>query len=536
MDCKTQPAPYTLHKTAIVVIALCHWSAVSAEFDLKPSIKSTFYAYQTEQEETNKQDNLALSVEPKLVGIYDSKKLDLSLSLAQTLVEQKEKADGSDKNYIDLSLSSKLNLIDKVLQWDLTGDQSYRTVSQGQDLFSDRLLSPGDLSKVRRYSTNLVFTTPNPRYMGFDWAAGYSDTSSEKSIDSISGLDGNNVSASARFYNGKKMQTLTFAINARYNNSERSNFSDFESTSLDANIKLRLSDQLRFVVTGRDEQNDADLSNQAAARSNLDTTSYGAGFAWHARDDRVVELTYNKLEEGNNSSNFIGVDLDWAFSRRTAIKANYGKRFYGDAYGLQFDYKLKYIKSSLSYNEDITTFARYTQSINSLGLFVCDIGFSDFAACFQPEDLNYELQAGEEFRTYNQISNDISNEVLLSKSARYELGYDKRKIKIALNLGYQETEYLESNRLEKYKTAGLLFNYKLGRRTDISLYTQLLKRGPSSNSANSENTNSVTLTGKRSLSKNANIDLSLRWLDRNSDNAARDATDKRLTVGFNYTF
>jgi uncharacterized protein (PEP-CTERM system associated) len=535
VGCNKLLARFPLHKTSIAVLALFHFSADAGDLKLTSNVQSTVYASETEQSEADNQSNLALSIQPQIVAVYDSKKVDLSVKLSQTLVEQDRQIDGADKNYTDLTLDSKISLIDKVLQLSVRGDQSYRVVNQQQDLFSDRLLSAGDLSKVSRYSTNLTFTTPNPSFVGFDWSTGYSDTSSEKSVLGDSRLDGNNVSGTSRLYSGKNMQTLTYDVNANYNKSNRSSFSDFTSTILSANIRFKLFDKFRLVLTGNDNNYDIDLDSQTASRSNLDSRSYGGGFGWYARNDRMFQLTYNKLEEGSNTSNFVGLDVDWAFSQRTKLKANYGKRFYGDAYSLQFDYQLKTIKSSLSYSENVTTFARYAQTSNTLGLFVCDIGSTDFATCFQPEELNFELPVGQEFRVFSDISSDITNEVILSKSGRYELGYDKGKMKVALNLGYQQTEYLESNRLQKYKTAGLIFNYDLNRRTDVSINTQYVKRD-STSTQNSEDTISVTFSGKRAVSRNTDIDVSLRWLDRSSEVAARDATDKRITVGLNYTF
>lgn len=535
MGSKKRLCSYSFNKLTLAILGAMHLTPYAGELDIKSSVKSTAYAYQTEQDDTDSDTKLALAIEPQIVGIYDSKKVNLSVKLAQTLVEQKDEVEGADKNYTDIALNSNINLIDKTLQLRISGGQSYRVVSQSQDLFSDRLLNAGDLSKLKQYSSSLNFTTPNPSYVAIDWSTGYSDTSSSKSVNGDSTLDGNNVSAFTRIYSGKKLQTITFNLSGNYNNSRRATLNDFESTSLDANIRVAIFDKLRFVLTGHEDNYNIDFDTSLASRSNLDTTSYGAGFGWYARDDRSFQLTYNKLEEGDNSSNFVGANIDWAFSQRTSLKANYGKRFYGDAYSLQFNYKLKTIKTSLSYSEDVTTFARYAQISNSLGLFVCDIGSSDFADCFQPEELSFELATGQEFRVYNNITSDITNEVILSKSARYELGYDKNKIKISLNLGYQETEYLESNRLQKYKTAGLLFSYDLGKRTDVSINTQYLKRD-SSNSQISEDTLSVSLSGKRTLSRHADVNLSFRWLDRNSESPLRDATDKRLTLGYNYTF
>ncbi|MDP5029785.1 MAG: TIGR03016 family PEP-CTERM system-associated outer membrane protein [Paraglaciecola sp.] len=521
-----------MNKISIASLIIFPCSAFSGELTVLPSISTTGYLTQTQLGEESKDNNVAIAFQPKLVSVYDSKKVDVSLSLEQTLVRQND--EGGDKNFTDASINSMVNIIDKTLLFSVVGNQSYRALNQGQDLFSDKLLASGDLSKVKNYSSNLMFTLPNPKYFGLNLTTGYSETSSEQSLDSNNGLDSSNILASSRLYSGRRLQIVTFDFSANYNKSDRTNLSEFESTSLNGNVKFKIFDKLRFVLTGRDEQYNFD-ENSSVSRPSLDTTSYGAGLGWYARDDRFFQLTYNTLEEGDNTNNFVGFDMDWAFSQRTSLSANYGKRFYGDAYALQFDYKMKYLKSSLRYSEDITTFARLSQSTNSLGLFVCELGASDFSTCFQPQELNYELQPGEQFITYNETISDITDEVILSKSARYELAYDKRKIKISFNLGYQQTEYLETNRLQKYKTAGVVFNYDLSRKTNISLNTQLINR-ETTDTEQGEDTHSITLSGKHSLSRNADVDLSFRWLDRNSENELRDATDKRLTLGFTYSF
>ena len=291
----------------------------------------------------------------------------------------------------------------------------------------------------------------------------------------------------------------------------------------------------KFVINGSDERYNVDLDGSNGGRTNIDSTSYGAGLAWLNSENRGIQLTYNRLEEANNTTDFVGVDINWAFSPRTSINMNYGQRAYGDAYQLNFQHRLKSFRTRLSYSEDITSFARFGMVTESLGIFVCDIGSIELSECFQPESLEYVLQPGEEFRSYSDISTDITNEVILTKAANFVLGYDKRKVKISFSLGYRETEYIETNRLQTYRTAGLDTDYQLSRRTNLSLNINFMRRDFESEAA-AQDTVSVKLGIDRKLSKNATINAGLRYLDRTSENELRDVTDKRLTVGFNYQF
>ncbi|MFT6908838.1 MAG: hypothetical protein ACJAS1_005545, partial [Oleiphilaceae bacterium] len=81
----------------------------------------------------------------------------------------------------------------------------------------------------------------------------------------------------------------------------------------------------------------------------------------------------------------------------------------------------------------------------------------------------------------------------------------------------------------------LNLSYALGRKTNISLTSNLSKR--QFDELSDEDTNrTVSLDFKRDLSKKLQVNVGVRLLDRESDNASRDLTDKRLTLGLNYTF
>lgn len=528
-----------LHRTykfeIIAGLYLAHSLVNAGELELKSNIKSTVYVYQTDRQNTPTDENAAVVLEPSVTGIYSSKKVGLALNASHTLVKQKDEQEGADKRFTDVKLNSNFNLIDNALRLSVNGSQDYQVTGTDNSFFSDRVLSPGDLSKVQRYSATLDFTIPNPSYIGFDVSTSYSDTSADQTITQNSSLSGNNVSVLSRIYNGKNLTGLSFDLSAQYNDTERSNFNDFQSTTLSGNLRFDLYKNIKFVLRGSEEKYDLDLDGVNGGRTNIDSSSYGAGFGWFNSDNRGFELTYNRLEEANNITNYLGVDINWAFSARTSFDFNYGKRAYGDAYQLNFQYRLKSLRSTLSYNEDITTYARFGLVTESLGIFVCPIGSTELSECVQPESLEYVLQAGEEFRSFNGFSTDITNEVILTKAARYMIGYDKRKLRLSLNLGYRETEYIETNRLQKYQTAGLDINYRLNRRTDFGIGTSLMHR-ESETGDNAQNTVNINFTMNRKLSRHATVNSSLRYLTRSSDDESNDVTDKRLTVGFNYLF
>jgi uncharacterized protein (PEP-CTERM system associated) len=517
----------------VIVLGLTTFFSSAGDLNLAANVKSTAYLYQTKNEAQPKEETAALVLEPSLTGIYDSKKVDFSANITHTLVEQSYNADGADKSYTDIKLNSNVNLIENALRLTIFGAQNYRVSSQSQSAFSDKVLSAGDLSQVQQYGATLDYFTPNASYIGLDMSTSYSNLSTEKSIDeNFNGLDSENISLFARLRSGKELRLITFDFSAQYTDTTRSGYSNFESDSLIGNIHFNLFEKLNVVILGSQNNYNIEQTNGQGPRS-IDTQSYGAGIELSNSDNRRIQLTYNSLKEADNTTNYIGVDLNWAFSQRTSIDLSYGKRFYGDAYTANAKYNLKYFKSNLSYSEDVTTFARLNFETETLGIFVCNIGSTELADCFQPDDVNYVLQPGEEFRSYNNISADITNEVILTKSARYVLGYAKRKIKISFDLGYRETEYLETNRLQRSKNVGLSSNYQLSKKTNLGLGFNFLRQEGIESDSHID-TVSSNFSATRALSEHAKLDLAFRYLDRQSE--VRDLSDKRLTIGFNYQF
>lgn len=509
-------------------------SGLSGELTFEKSVNTSANAYQTTRDNENTNESYALIVQPKLVSIYQSKDTTSAFIIDHTIVEQSGDQN-TDRSYTDFQLNSSIDLFENVLKLNMNAAQNYRVSSQSDSFISDRLLSDGDLSKNRKYSTSLDFTIPNPEYIGFDSQMSFSTTIADKSIDNTR-LDSTNKIATGRLYSTHS-KTLNFQIDAQHYDTERANNRSFTSTIINGNVRLGIFENISFVVLGNDSNYDFDGQLLNLRRQNTDTSSYGAGLRWSPNDSRFIEISYNNLKQEDKETKYIGVNSNWAFSQRTSLGLNYGKRFYGDAYSANFNYNLKHFRTTVTYSEDVTSYSRLSFTTESLGLFVCPIGSSDLVDCFQPEDLNYILAADEEFRSANEVTSDITDEVILNKAGQISFGYTKKKIKVSLNLRVAETEYLESERVQKNKTAILSINYQLGKKSNLGLSSNFSRRNRNTLSLNgNSDTLTTTLSFDRQLSKNAKSDITFRYLDRDGSGIDNSLTDKRITLGFDYTF
>lgn len=526
-----------LSKYVAVLLVSMPFSVFCQELDVKATVNTTGYIYETQIGDEEATQSESILIKPSIVGSYSSRRLSASLSANQSIVKKTSDRDidSATQNYTDLRYTSTLTLIENALTLSLNGAQSYRNVNQQQDYFSDKVLASEGLTKTSSNNAQLSFSIPNPLYFGFNLQSTYSKTKTDQSLESATGIDNNNLGVIARLYQGKNIRAVNFDISAQYNDTSRPNFQNFKSTRVQGNLGFPIVNKVDFIVTAGLEEydsGDAVFSN----RSNIDTTSYGAGLKWKPSNERNLSLTYNQLEEGDIRTKFVGLNLAWAFTSRTALNFDYGKRFSGDSYRLDFKHSLKSLRTSVSYSEDVTTFSRLGASTTTItGIFVCEFGSTELTDCFQPDSLDYQLLAGEEFRATSEIDTDITEEVLFRKSGTATVGYDKRRVKISVNANYSQTEYLESDRLNTNRRLSFNFSYALGRKSDISFVSTVTKNQRSEfEKADTIVTNNINF--KRNIGRYLKLNIGARLLDRKSDSLERDGSDKRLTVGLNYTF
>ncbi|MDP5131550.1 MAG: hypothetical protein NWQ54_11745 [Paraglaciecola sp.] len=506
----------------------------AGELTVKKALDTSANIYQTQRANEKTEDAYAATLNPSLVSVYKSKVLTGDFAINHSQIKQGGYEDATSRSFTDFRLNSNTSIIENLMSLALKADQNYRPSNQSDGFIVDRLLSTGELSKTDKYSAILNFAMPNPEYVGLDWQALYSKSTADNSIDDGPSLNSSNKGLTLRVYNGRNLRRIGFNLSAQQNDTARRNNQNFKSTILNGNINFGLFNDLSFVLTGSDTTYDLSSETQVANPRNIDTTSYGAGLKWSPSNNRFIEITFNNLEQELQKTEYIGVSSNWAFTNRTSLALNYGKRFYGDAYSAKFTYNLKSLRSSMSYSEDVTSFSRLSVTEESLGVFVCPIGSTDLLDCFQPNDLSYELQPGEEFINFNSIVNDLTDEVILNKTAQATIGYSLKKLKVSINYRYTDTEYLESQRSRKNQSISINSNYQLSKTTNISLNSSLSKI--ENKTTVDEDSITITVSLKKSLSQNLVVNSSFRYLDRSSEQVIRDLTDKRLTLGFTYSF
>lgn len=522
-------------------LALLSSPVFAGDIEFKKSVKTTGYAYETTLNDETESDQYAGVIEPAITAIFTSKKLNGALNAKRTEVFQEDEASslsGIDRDsggFTSLNLRSDLSIIDQLLNLSINGSQSYRSGQQGNGLLSDPVAFSGELSKIQSYTSTLSFVTPNPRWVGLTAEATRSETKVDESATVQNNLNSQNNAFIASIYSGNKFDNFLFQLSGQVINTQRAGGRDFDTHAFNSNLEFGLVGDVSWTINGAVIEYDFSDNTSGSSRREIDTTSYGSGLKWQPARGRSIEINYNQLEEDDNKTDFIGANLAWAFSSRTALFVNYGKRFYGDAIQASFNYNLRHFRSSFSYSESVTSFSRVNLIIGEPQLFICDIGTSDLGSCFQSTGLEQELQPGQEFRAGSSIEADLVDEVFIGKSANWSFGYDKGRLRTSLNFGYLESEFLESDRKQENQLADFSTLYKLGKRTNLRFDANYSKR-QLAQSERDTITKSIEIGLDKTISNKTSADLGFRFVDRDSGLTNANIRDKRITLGFTYTF
>lgn len=152
-----------------------------------------------------------------------------------------------------------------------------------------------------------------------------------------------------------------------------------------------------------------------------------------------------------------------------------------------------------------------------------------------PSSLAYELQPDEQFNNFFQNVPEISEEVILRRSASFSIGFQARKLTMSLNISGGNTEFLETNREQNNFTLSLNSNYKAGAKT--SLYNNANYNRTDFVDTNTRNeVYRVDLGGRHSLSSKLSVSTEVSYIERKSESVSNQLQERRISATVSYTF
>lgn len=530
-------------------------ASVAGDLDILPSIGASYIKSDITFDETQQsQSSDTFMFTPSIDTRFTSARLNGNARVWHQYLDRDIDNSSADipnnntqNNFTNFSYGLNLGVIDNALMLNFNGAQNQLGRNPINQFTSDTVLDSDDLSKTSRHSAGFDLRLPNGDWATLQMNGNYAKIKSDRTFDQENQLDNNNIQLTTILGSGDEFRRMFWSVSSNYADTERTQGDNFVSHLVRGDMGFGIWEDLQFVVVGQWDENE--LKNREGTEGQTRRfNTYGAGFEWMENPGRRFRLTYNRTSNSDDQDdeNFIGVDLNWAFTTRTRITALYQRRFFGEASNVSLTHNTRALRTNIQYAENVTTFSRLFLSEQTIGTLVCPPGEIDVSTCFVPDTLDYELDLGEQFLEINALVPEISDRVTVTKSLAGNIGYSLRRLTASLQLRRVESEQLNDSDLLTVNTKrttdmiGLNLGYRMGTRTTINWNSTFSEseREASVDGIQDINEDVVdnSLTVNYRFTNNLSANLNLRKRDRDSDNARNSRDEERLTFSINYRF
>lgn len=494
-----------------------------------------------------------LVIKPQMSLRYNSKRISAFWRGTHNYIRRELDELSVENNYTEYNYNVRLGIIDELLNLNASGGLQYQNRSSSSFLVDDFLLNAEQLAKSRSNRISLLWRAPEQKYLGTEASASYAKTESDGSAASsgLPSLNNDTISLNGRMYSGDYFERVNLDISGQYSETERQVRGNYATRQARASFTLNLIDRLGITLVGNHEANQVQSPDNVF--SNLqDFNTFGAGLVWQESSRQRIAITYNRgdnrsIEEDEDNDGFVGLDLDWQFTPRTALSANYSRRFYGESGDFSFSHQLKKLRTQVRYSESVTSYSRLISSPENLGVFVCSNGVRELGSCFQPSSLNYQLGIDQEFVQFSDVNSEIDDNLILRKSFSWQLGTELSRIKVSLNGRYALNDYLEQDRTSRTYSVGNAFSYDTGPKSKIKLN---LDYAVTDDRLLTEKGNATVATAsvsfERKIGRHFSLDIGFRYVERElegrvlgnigSAGIGGNVRDRRINAGIKYSF
>ena len=292
-----------------------------------------------------------------------------------------------------------------------------------------------------------------------------------------------------------------------------------------------------------DEDNSGDLNS---GNRSIESNSYGLGVRWLITPRLGLNASYNQpigdnLDlDGDEQKPYVNASIQWQPSPRTKLEANISERFYGTSYGLDFTHRNKRLTNTISYVEDVQSFTRNNFVSNIVGFYFCpSSNITSVADCIiqdegnifpdNPNDLN---NPGFQIFPIQDFTLVEDNVFSLNKTLSWSSTLALPRTIINFNANVQNRENLESLNKDDQSAISLNIKRKVSGRSSINIdlsYTEtnLLI---DTEFERIDRYRRYQISYEKSLNSALSFDLTLSYLNRNSDNTLFNYEEGRVSA------
>ena len=512
--------------------------AMANTLKLKPSVDVTHIYSDNLQVDNQDSSDQITQLSPSLHLTNQGSVIESNLSYQYTRLKYQKNTE-LDKGYDTYNGAVLFKLFDNRLRSRFTANKRRQQTSLLQP---QSLLADNSQSDVVDYNAFNQYRSSIDDYVDYqiNWnlnkvKATTDDDQSSSLVDS----DAQRINLSMR--SGRYFNSSYWSLNA---NRTRINYDRMlEDNSQQKQIFSTYSAELGHEIYrdlsffGRFYDEEYDLNNQQS--SNLESSSYGAGFKWQPSRYSYLKVAYNWAIDDNSNDDHVSAEFNWQPSPRTNLQLTAGKRFFGDAYSASFSHRMRRVNTLISYSENITNFQSSSLVATQVGHFICpatqdyDISDCTFAAGEAPS-----IGSGQQLIPVNGLIPELNNTTYLDKRYLANISYQKRKINLSLSYNNSKRQALDSLVETHRQAISLSMGYAMNRQANFNFSANYNEYDGQANRVSGDRyrQQQYSVSYSHKLSRLLSISARVFHRTRDSRNASSDFDENRIVLSLQQGF
>lgn len=529
--------------------------AMAGELRLNAGVDASIVEQQIKTKDDPKQTINATNIiiKPNASIAYEAKDFDVFLKGTHNQVRRQLENETTTQDFTEYSYSGNYDIVENTLALAASGNRSYFSNSLNSFLVDDFLLNSDSLNKNTSNRASLLLNIRRGKFYGLSATTSYDKIVSELNDnflpdDSVFKNETYGLILNAISGEGLDGARVSLTSNLQY--SKRDLGQDFVTQQVSISSDIEAYGDFGLALNATYENNEIRTEIEVENNGLREFYSVGAGLIWQPRGDRYIEVLLNRSttsslldEDEDEEDTFVSYNVNWAFSARTSIQANFTRRFFGDAGNVSFRHQKKNWRSSINYSEVVSSNSQLLNS-NNVGLFICENGSTDITDCRLSDTLQPELTPGETLQSFVVQNLNINDRIIIRKALAAQTAVTRRRTTLSLVASSTQDEEVQFNRIFDVSTVRASLAFSLTHNTTIQYAfnhskTELDQEGEIDSAITKEHSVQV----RRQLTRRLSTSLSLRYLDRNGEvnrgipsliGLNGPLTDRRLTFQVSY--
>lgn len=454
-----QQRSFTLQPLAALM--LLSSMPLAAEVELMPALSLTSYGYGVKQAGADTDRGMAQSINPGLNLRYQGSWLQTNLGVDhEALYYRDEQRENS--GYSNFRFDNRASFLRDQLQFQLSSARSHRAAGNQFSRYADEVTNGDQMAKVDNNSARMAFTNNKLDWLNSKIALSVDESSTDRINDpllldpSLTAFDLSNrrYGADIALNSARRNSAVFWDLDINTAKTDRENALDYYNRRGSATLGVSLLSGLALIGRGSYESN-SDIGTGNRYADFRDYDSVGAGLEWKITERSWWNLTYNKIDDQQGGTEYIGTEFSFQPSRRTRLSGNFDRRFFGRTAQVSGSYNLKKLNMQLSFSDSVDSLLGFSGA----GSFSCGPGevFFQGLCLVLPNP---------------PIQNDNLNESLvIRRNGSFSLGYVFSRLTLQLQLGARRDIYLEQDAETKDNYANLSANWLLSQRHSLAMNT-----------------------------------------------------------------